>query len=34
MKIGERVNFLKNGALLGATLMLFALPQPWPVSLF
>jgi len=34
MKMGERVNFLKNGALLGATLMLFALPQPWPVSLF
>lgn len=34
LKMGERVNFLKNGALLGATLMLFALPQPWPVSLF
>lgn len=34
MKMGEKVNFLKNVALLGASLMLFALPQPWPIRLF
>jgi uncharacterized membrane protein YphA (DoxX/SURF4 family) len=34
MKMGEQVNFFKNVALLGASLMLFALPQPWPISLF
>lgn len=31
-RAGEMVNFLKNGALLGATLMLSAIPEPWPVS--
>jgi len=29
----ERVQFFKNTALFGASLMLFALPQPWPFSL-
>ncbi len=33
-KMGEAVNFSKNIALLGATLMLFSIPQPWPLSLF
>ncbi len=32
-KLGERVNFQKNVALLGAALMLLALPRPWPFSL-
>lgn len=32
-RMGEQVNFLKNVALFGATLMLTALPQPWPYSL-
>jgi putative oxidoreductase len=34
MKMGERVNFNKNLALLGAALLLLAIPQPWPLSLF
>jgi hypothetical protein len=25
--------FLSNGALLGGTLMMFAVPRPWPYSL-
>ncbi len=29
----DRSNFLKNMALLGATLMFLALPLPWPLSL-
>jgi putative oxidoreductase len=29
----DRVQFLKNMALLGATLMLFAVPEPWRWSL-
>jgi uncharacterized membrane protein YphA (DoxX/SURF4 family) len=33
-KMGERVNFTKNIALLGAALTLLAIPQPWTVSLF
>ena len=32
MKMGDRVNFLKNMALLGAVLMFLAIPQPWPLS--
>ena len=31
-KQGEMVNFMKNVALLGATLMLLAIPQPWAYS--
>ena len=31
-KMGEEVNFYKNIALLGAVLMMFALPLPWPYS--
>jgi uncharacterized membrane protein YphA (DoxX/SURF4 family) len=33
-RMGETVNFSKNIALLGATLMLLSIPQPWPLSLF
>lgn len=33
MRMGERVNFLKNTALLGAVLALVAVPQPWALSL-
>lgn len=29
----EMINFVKNTALLGSTLMFVAIPQPWPVSL-
>jgi len=29
----QMVNFTKNLALLGAALMLLAIPQPWPLSL-
>jgi uncharacterized membrane protein YphA (DoxX/SURF4 family) len=32
-KMVEMVNFTKNMALLGAALMLLAIPQPWPLSL-
>jgi putative oxidoreductase len=31
-RVGEMVNFMKNIALLGATLMFAAIPQPWPYS--
>lgn len=31
-RMGERVNFLKNVALLGAVLMLAAIPTPWAYS--
>jgi putative oxidoreductase len=31
-KMGERTNFLKNMALLGAVLMTLAIPRPWPLS--
>jgi putative oxidoreductase len=32
-RMGERVNFLKNAALLGAVLMLSAIPTPWAYAL-
>jgi len=32
-KMGERVNFYKNIALLGALLMLLSIPLPWAMSL-
>ena len=32
MQMGERVNFYKNVALLGAVLMLLAIPTPWAFS--
>ena len=31
-QMAEMVNFTKNVALLGATLMLVAVPEPWPVG--
>jgi uncharacterized membrane protein YphA (DoxX/SURF4 family) len=31
-QMSEMVNFAKNFALLGATLMLAAIPEPWPAS--
>ena len=34
MKMGEMVNFMKNMALLGAVLMLLAIPRPWPFRWF
>ena len=33
-QMGERVNFYKNLALLGAVLMLLFIPTPWFMSLF
>ena len=33
-RMGERVNFYKNLGLLGAILMLLAIPSPWMFSLF
>ena len=33
-KMGERVNFYKNLGLLGAVLMLIAIPLPWALALF
>lgn len=32
-RMAEQVNFFKNLALAGAALMMFMLPQPWPISL-
>jgi putative oxidoreductase len=32
-RLGEFINFSKNMALLGAALMLLAIPSPWPYSL-
>jgi hypothetical protein len=32
-KMGDMVNFTKNVALLGSSLMFLAIPQPWPFSL-
>lgn len=32
-RMGERVNFQKNMALLGAVLMMYALATPWAMSL-
>lgn len=31
-KMGEQINFMKNTALLGATLALTMIPQPWPMG--
>lgn len=33
-KMGDQINFTKNMALLGALLMLLAIPEPWMISLF
>ncbi len=33
-RMGEEINFKKNMALLGAVLMLLAIPSPWILSLF
>lgn len=33
-RMGEEINFKKNIALLGAVLMLLAIPLPWLMSLF
>jgi hypothetical protein len=30
--MSEMVNFTKNVALIGYTLMIVAIPQPWPFS--
>jgi len=32
-RMGDQINFMKNMALMGAMLMLLAIPQPWPFSL-
>lgn len=34
MKMANMVNFMKNMALVGASLMTLAIPQPWVWSLF
>ncbi|KPL84627.1 DoxX family protein [Thermanaerothrix daxensis] len=34
MRTMEMVNFMKNLALMGSSLMFLAIPQPWPYSLF
>lgn len=31
-RMGEQINFTKNVALLGATLVAAAMPEPWPAS--
>lgn len=31
-QMGETINFAKNVALLGGTLMLFGIPEPWPMA--
>ena len=33
-KMGEQINFMKNMALLGALLILLAVPLPWAAALF
>jgi putative oxidoreductase len=33
MRQNNEINFHKNLALLGAALMLLAIPEPWPLSL-
>jgi|SRR3989338_4594125 len=33
-KMGEEINFYKNLALLGAVLILLAIPEPWLAALF
>lgn len=32
-RMGEMINFTKNFALLGGTLMMYAIPRPWAMSL-
>ena len=32
-RMADKVNFMKNMALVGAILMLLAIPAPWPLSL-
>jgi hypothetical protein len=32
-RMAEKINFMKNTALVGAILMLLAIPSPWPLSL-
>jgi uncharacterized membrane protein YphA (DoxX/SURF4 family) len=31
-RMNEKISFLKNLAIIGLLLMLFAIPQPWPIS--
>lgn len=33
LRMADKINFTKNMALLGAVLMLLAIPSPWPLSL-
>jgi hypothetical protein len=33
-RMGERINFYKNLGLMGAILMLLAIPLPWAMHLF
>jgi len=33
LRMADKVNFAKNMALVGAILMLLAIPSPWPLSL-
>lgn len=33
-RMGEMINFIKNIALIGAALMMLAIPEPWPLSIF
>jgi uncharacterized membrane protein YphA (DoxX/SURF4 family) len=33
MRMADKINFNKNMALVGAILMLLAIPTPWPLSL-
>ncbi len=33
-RMGEFINFTKNFAMLGAALMMLALPRPWPYSVW
>jgi uncharacterized membrane protein YphA (DoxX/SURF4 family) len=33
LRMADKVNFMKNIALLGAILMLLAIPSPWPFGL-
>ncbi len=33
LRMADKINFMKNMALLGALLMLLAIPSPWPLRL-
>ncbi len=33
IRMGNQVNFMKNMAIFGASLMFLAIPQPWPFGL-